>query len=88
MINETIPSYIRDYLLGVTPPENCCVPKGSLPALVEGDLRQARVATVGINPHSGLSRTKYPPMDEGGAEMMWNDKQQYFQKGRYPTSAV
>ncbi len=84
MISETIPLYIRDYLLGATPPENCCVPEGSLPALVEGDLRQARVATVGINPHSGLRRDKYPSLDEGGAEMAWNDKQQYFQKRRYP----
>ena len=84
MIGETIPSYIRDYLLGARPPENCCVPEDSLPALVEGDLRQARVATVGINPHGGLSRDKYPPLEEGGAEMVWNDKQRYFQKRRYP----
>ena len=41
VIGETIPSYIRDYLLGARPPENCCVPEDSLPALVEGDLRQA-----------------------------------------------
>ena len=84
VISETIPSYIRDYLLGAKPPNDCCVPEGSLPALVEGDLRQAIVATVGINPHGGLSRDKYPPLDEGGAGMAWNDKQQYFQKRRYP----
>ena len=84
VISETIPSYIRDYLLGARPPENCCVPEDSLPALVEGDLRQARVATVGINPHGGLSRDEYPPLDGGGAEMVWNDKQRYFQKRRYP----
>ena len=83
MISESIPSYIRDYLLGAKPPKNCCVPEGSLPALVEGDLRQAIVATIGINPHGGLSRDKYPPLDEGGAEMVWNDKQQYFRKRRY-----
>ena len=80
MISETIPGY----LLRAKPPKNCCVPEGSLPALVEGDLRQAIVATVGINPHGGLSRDKYPPLDEGGAELVWNDKQQYFQKRRYP----
>ena len=84
VIGEAIPRYIRDYLLGATPPEGCCVPEGSLPALVEGDLRQARVATLGINPHGGLSRDEYPPLDGGGAEMVWNDKQRYFQKRRYP----
>ena len=84
MISETIPNYIRDYLLGATPPDGCCIPEGSLPALVEGDLRQARVATVGINPHGGLSRDEYPPLDGGGAEMVWNDKQRYFHKRRYP----
>ena len=83
-MSETIPNYIRDYLFGAKPPEGCCVLEGSLPALVEGNLSQAKVATVGINPHGGLNRDKYPPLDEGGAEMVWNDKQRYFQKRRYP----
>ena len=83
MTSETFPDYIRDYLLGATPPENCCVPEGALPALVVGDLSQAIVATIGINPHGGMRRNNYRPLNEEDAKKAWKDKQQYFQKRRY-----
>ena len=80
MNNPLIPDYIRRYLLGATPPLDCGVPPGTLPALVEGELNQARVATVGINPHVGLTRDLYPPLDAGGAELYWDDKRRYFHR--------
>ena len=44
---------ILDYVerrITQTPPGDCCVVPGSTPVISFGDVRTARVATVGINP--------------------------------------
>ncbi len=84
-----IPGYLRDYLLSAKPPEGCCVPEGSLPALVEGRLLEAKVATIGINPHSGPHtgewlRRDYSPLDREGSAKLWAAKEGYFEKRHYP----
>ena len=73
------PAYIRD----AAPPDGCCVPVGALPHVVEGHVNEAVVATVGINPHGVWHRSDYPPLMEGGAQQLWEDKQRYFEKHRY-----
>lgn len=73
------PAYIR----GAVPPDGCCVPAGSLPHVVEGHVNDAVVATVGINPHGVWHRSDYPPLEEGGAEKLWEDKRRYFENHRY-----
>ena len=77
-----IPEYIREQL-NAQPPEDCCVQHDTLPEIGTGYFEQARVATVGINPHGGARRLSYPPMDEGGAEQAWDDKQRYFERRTY-----
>ena len=46
-----IPDYIREQVLNAKPPDGCCVPGDSVPAVAEGHFTFARAATVGINPH-------------------------------------
>ena len=86
-MSET-PGYIRDYVLSAKPPERCGVPDGSLPALAEGRLLEARVATIGINPHGGPHtgewlRKDYSPLDGQGLTKLWAAKEGYFDKRRY-----
>jgi len=73
------PAYIRD----ATPPDSCCVPAGALPHVVEGQVNEAVVATVGINPHGVWHCSHYPPMAASGAEELWEDKRRYFENHRY-----
>ena len=73
------PAYIRD----AAPPDGCCVPSGALPHVVEGHVNDAVVATVGINPHGVWHCSDYPPMDEGGAEKLWENKRRYFENHTY-----
>lgn len=73
------PAYIR----GAAPPDGCCVPAGALPHVVEGHVNDAVVATVSINPHGVWYRCDYPPLNEGGAEELWEDKRRYFENHRY-----
>ena len=73
------PAYIRD----AAPPRGCCVPVGALPHVVEGHVNDAAVATVGINPHGVWHRGDYPPLNEGGAEQVWEEKRRYFENNRY-----
>ena len=83
-----IPDYMLKQILEAKPPEGCCVPEGALPALAEGHLEIARVATIGINPHGGPHtnewlREKYSPLDKGGAERLWEHKTTYFEYKKY-----
>ena len=83
-----IPHYIREQLLHATPPDDCCVPPGAIPAIVEGHLDTARVATIGLNPHGAWSRRDYSPMgqdtlDDAGIEKVWEHKEQYFERKKY-----
>ena len=87
-MSETIPNYIRDYLFGAKPPAGCCVLEGSLPALVEGNLSQAKVATVGINPHGGLNRDKYPPWMREAQRWCGMTSSGTSRRGAIPTLAV
>lgn len=46
-------------------------------------MSEAVVATVGINPHGVWHRGDFPPLDEGGAEQMWERKRRYFENQTY-----
>ena len=83
-----IPDYIREQILHATPPDDCCVPPGAIPAVVEGHLDTARVATIGLNPHGGMLRRHYSPMgqdtlDDAGIKQVWEHKEQYFERKKY-----
>ena len=83
-----IPHYIRGQLQA-TPPVDCCVPPGAIPAIVEGHLDTARVATIGLNPHSPWFREHYSPLgqdtlDDVGIEQVWEHQGQYFERKKYP----
>ena len=39
-----IPDYIREQVLNAKPPDGCCVPGGSVPAVAEGHFTFARAA--------------------------------------------
>ena len=39
-----IPDYIREQVLNAKPPDGCCVPEGSVPAVAEGHFTFARAA--------------------------------------------
>ena len=88
-VRETmIPDYIREQILHATPPDDCCVPPGAIPAVVEGHLDTARVATIGLNPHGGMLRRHYSPMgqdtlDDAGIKQVWEHKEQYFERKKY-----
>ena len=55
-----IPDYIREQVLNAKPPDGCCVPGGSVPAVAEGHFTFARAATVGINPHGSVENVPTP----------------------------
>ena len=83
-----IPDYIRTQLLQAMPPVDCCVPPGALPAIVEGHLDTARVATIGLNPHGPSFRRDYSPLgqdalDDAGIKQVWEHKEQYFERKKY-----
>ena len=78
-----IPDYIRDQILYAKPPGGCNVIDGALPALVEGRISEARIVTVGINPHGAWCRAQYQPLDAGGAKRFWEDKVRYFEHRKY-----
>ena len=58
-----IPDYIREQVLNAKPPDGCCVPGGSVPAVAEGHFTFARAATVGVNPHGSWNRKDYLPKE-------------------------
>ena len=80
---STMPNFIREQILYARPPEECSVPDGSLPALVEGHLAHACIASVGINPRGAWHSNWYLPMDAGGTERFWDDKERYFEHRKY-----
>ena len=85
-----IPGYIREYVLNAKPPDGCCVPEGSIPALAEGHFTSARVATVGINPHGSWKRKDFLPkgwetldtvaVGEPLLNRVWEEKTLYFER--------
>ena len=83
LCNLCLPAYIRKQILCAKPPDGCSVIDGALPALVEGHISEARIATVGINPHGAWYRAQYKPLCAGGAQRFWKDKVQYFEHRKY-----
>ena len=82
-----IPDYIREQL-HATPPDDCCVPPGAIPAVVEGRLEEARVATIGLNPHGPWFRRDYSPLgqdalDDAGVQRVWDEKRLHFESDCY-----
>ena len=90
---ELVPAYIREHVLNAKPPDGCCVPVGSIPALAEGHFTSARVATVGINPHGSWKRNDFLPkewetldrddVDEQLLNRVWEEKTRYFERNTY-----
>ncbi len=88
-----IPNYVRAHVLNAKPPDGCCVPEGSIPALAEGHFTSARAATVGINPHGSWKRKDFLPkewktLDRDGVEeqllnRVWEEKTRYFERNTY-----
>ena len=88
-----IPDYIREQVLNARPPDGCCVPEGSIPAVAEGHFTFARAATVGINPHGSWNRKDYLPKecltldrddsDEQFLNRVWEEKTRYFERNTY-----
>ena len=82
-----IPDYMREQVLNAKPPDGCCVPGGSVPAVAEGHFTFARAATVGINPHGPWNRKDYLPkecltldrddLDEQFLNRVWEEKTRY-----------
>ena len=77
-------------MLNAKPPDGCCVPVGSIPALAEGHFTSARIATVGINPHGSWKRKDFLPkewetldrvvVDEPLLNRVWEEKTLYFER--------
>ena len=88
-----IPDYIREQVLNAKPPDGCCVPGGSVPAVAEGHFTFARAATVGINPHGSWNRKDYLPkecltldrddLDEQFLNRVWEEKTRYFERNTH-----
>ena len=93
IVRDFIPGYIREHILNAKPPDGCCVPEGSIPAIAEGHFTSARVATVGINPHGSWNRKDFFPkewltldrydLDEQFLNRVWEKKTQYFERKTY-----
>ena len=82
-----VPEYIRRQL-DADPPPNCDVPECAIPALIEGRIDTATVATIGINPHGTWCRYDYAPLrnwelDDLGITRLLEDKKRYFIKKKY-----
>ena len=82
-----VPEYIRKRMLSSSP-EDCCVRPCTVPQIFEGFLDEAKVATVGINPHGARDCKKYSPkgicaMDEEGVRQAYKDKRHFFDLIRY-----
>ena len=80
-----IPDYIRAQVLNAKPPDGCCVPEGSVPAVAEGHFTSARAATVGINPQASWKRKDFLPpgrddLDEQFLNRVWEEKTRYFER--------
>ena len=88
-----IPDYIREQVLNANPPDGCCVPGGSVPAVAEGHFTFARAATVGINPHGSWNRKDYLPkecltldrddLDEQFLNRVREEKTRYFERNTH-----
>ena len=88
-----IPDYIREQVLNAKPPDGCCVPGGSVPAVAEGHFTFARAATVGINPHGSWNRKDYLPkecltldrddLDEQFLNRVREEKTRYFERNTH-----
>ncbi len=93
MVRDFVPAYIREQILNAKPPDGCCVPEGSIPALAEGHFTSARAATVGINPHGSWNRNDFLPkerltldgddLDEQFLNRVWEEKTRYFERKTY-----
>ena len=85
-----IPAYIREQVLNAKPPNGCCVPEGSIPAVAEGHFTSAFAATIGINPQGSWKRKDFLPkewstqdkndLDEQLLKRVWEEKTRYFER--------
>ena len=75
----TIPDYV-ERRTRQAPPGDCCVVPGSTPVISFGDVRTARVATVGINPSVAEFSGGHIPLGQRSVQEVLADCNGYFQR--------